>query len=210
MPQPPPFSWVIFLTLVVIFAASVTTFYLLVRRWTTQRQWVSLAEWAQQRRFRFRPAELSQLPAVLEPLKNHGAQVRLHLSDGQMILLQLQTDPPPGKRDVNRWNVLIQRSAPRLGAAAGLRPAAAPASLLDLLGFSQFPSLAVGHRFAVLATSSSSARAVAESALRTLAPADIGLLLAEDCLVLDFSARPFDPIELDRMIALAQQLERMT
>jgi hypothetical protein len=85
----------------------------------------------------------------------------------------------------------------------------APASLLDLMGLSQFPSLAVGQRFAVMATASTAARALSDSASRTLLPADIGLLVSGDYLVLDFSTRPFDPIELDRMIAVAQQLAQM-
>jgi hypothetical protein len=65
--QPPAFSWSIFLTLGVIFGASLTTFLLLVRRWTTQRQWVSLAEWARQRDFKFHPTQ-HDLPAALKNL----------------------------------------------------------------------------------------------------------------------------------------------
>ena len=67
----------------------------------------------------------------------------------------------------------------------------------------------IGHRLTVESTSYGTARALSESASRTLLPADIGMLLADDWIVLDFSTRPFDPIELDRMIALAQQLSQM-
>jgi hypothetical protein len=39
-----------------------------------------------------------------------------------------------------------------------------------------------------------------------LLPADIGLLLVEQNLVLDFSSRPFDPLEMQRIDALAEQI----
>jgi hypothetical protein len=207
--QPPTFSWTIFITLGVVFGASLTTFLLLVRRWTTQRQWVSLSEWASQRDFEFR-ANQAELPRALHKIAAGHVEVRLHLcSEDGVTLVQLQTDPPPGKVDPNRWNVLVRRARHRNADVAALRPANAPASLLDLFGLSQFPSLAIAHRFIVLATTSSAARLLSDSASRTLLPADIGLLSVDDWLVLDFSTRPFDPIELDRMLALAAQLSQM-
>jgi hypothetical protein len=39
-----------------------------------------------------------------------------------------------------------------------------------------------------------------------LLPPDVGLLLAGENLVLDFSTRPFDPLELQRVDALAEQI----
>lgn len=204
----PHFSWIIFLVLLIIFGASLAMFLALVRRWTTQRQWVSLAQWARQRGLKF-SAPPRQLPAVLAPLGAAGLQIRLCLCDKTASFLQLQTDPPPGRTIPDRWNVLLFRTPqPRSGLAA-LRPAAAPASLLDLMGLSQFPALKIAHRFVVLSTTSSAARLLAHSASRTLVPADIGLLAADQCLLLDFSSRPFDPIELDRILAIARQLHRM-
>jgi hypothetical protein len=203
------FSWTILLALLVILIASLTMFLLLVRRWTTQRQWVSLAEWARQREFRHRPAELSELPAALQPLRSADVQIRLRLCGEGVTVIQLQTRPAEGRNEPNRWNVLVRRRPRRQTNPAGLRPANAPASLLDLFRLSQFPSLAAGHRFVVVATSSSSAHALSDSASRTLLPADIGLLLVDDSIVLDFSTRPFDPIELDRMLSLAEQLGHM-
>ncbi len=208
-PAPPPFTWTIFLTLAVILASSLAMFVLLVRRWTTQRQWVSLAEWAKERGFRFRPTDPAVLPKALHQLRTGGVQPRLHLCSEEVSVVQLCTDPPEGGIEPNRWNVLIQQRAAIAKEPAALRPASAPASLLDLFGLSPFPALAVAHRFSVLSTNSSAARALAESASRTLMPADIGLLLIDDSILLDFSTRPFDPIELDRMIALGKQLSQM-
>jgi hypothetical protein len=209
-PETPSFSWTIFLTLWVIAAASLLMFLLLVRRWTTQRQWVSLAEWARDRRFTFQSTDLTGLPKALEPLRQVNVRFRLHLCSDRVTVAQLETDPAGDSVQPNRWNVLVQRRPTERKEVAGLRPAAAPASVLDLMGLSQFPSLAIAQRFTVMATSSAAARALADSASRTLLPADIGLFISSDYLVLDFSTRPFDPIELDRMIAVAQQLVQMT
>jgi hypothetical protein len=208
-PEPPSFSWIIFLTLLLIAAASLLMFLLLVRRWTTQRQWVSLAEWARDRRFTFQTTDIEGLPKVLEPLKRVNVRFRLHLCSDVVTVAQLETDPAAPSLPPNRWNVLVQRRAAPRNEAAGLRPAGAPASLIDLMGLSPFPSLAIANRFTVFALSSTAARALSDSPSRTLLPADIGLLVSGDYLVLDFSTRPFDPIELDRMIAVAQQLVRM-
>ena len=46
--QPPPFSFTILLTLLVLLGASVGVFWLLVRRSTSHRQWVTLKEWARE------------------------------------------------------------------------------------------------------------------------------------------------------------------
>ena len=59
-----------------------------------------------------------------------------------------------------------------------------------------------------MGTEPTAARDLARSTLMALLPPDLGLLLVGRHLLLDFSARPFDPIEFGRMIALADQLGR--
>jgi hypothetical protein len=49
---------------------------------------------------------------------------------------------------------------------------------------------------------------LSKSQARALLPPDIGMLLHGQYMVLDFSSRPFDGIELGRMVALAEQLEQ--
>jgi hypothetical protein len=61
-------------------------------------------------------------------------------------------------------------------------------------------------RFIVFGTDSAAARALSKSHARALLPPDVGLLLHGRHVVLDFSTRPFDGIELGRMVALAEQL----
>jgi hypothetical protein len=198
MTPQPTFSLAILLTLLVMLGASVLTFALLVRRWTTQRQWISLAEWARQRSMRFRPVTDQPLPAALAaPLEQHAPRLALHLGDERITVMQLQTQDAGNAPDHSRrWNLLLRKVPHRRTHIAGLRPAHAAASLMDLLGLEPYPSLAMGHRFIVLSSSSLAARALANSAAHTLLPADLGLLVCDEHILIDFSSRPFDPIEL--------------
>jgi hypothetical protein len=50
------------------------------------------------------------------------------------------------------------------------------------------------------------ARAAVASMLIALLPHDLGLILHGRRLILDFSTRPFDGIELSRIVALVEQL----
>src|SRR6185503_5323259 len=166
------FSWEIFLSLFAIFAASLMMFLLLVRRWTTRRQWTSLAEWARQRQFRMRPRKGDELPPVLEPLQKLNARLRLSLLNEEATLIQVDTEAPaqPGSNrpQRNAWNLLIRRRVKRAANPAGLRPVNAAASAVDLFGLLQYPSLGAGKRFTVLSTTPTDARALADSASKTL------------------------------------------
>jgi hypothetical protein len=205
LPHHPQLSWGILLTMFLVLLGSTAMFTLLVRRWTSRRTWVSLAQWCRESAFKLRPATRELLPRPLDAHVSSDEQVRLHLRDARTTLLQFQTDattpgtPPP------RWNVLIRRR-PNPGAVAGLRPTNAPASLIDLLELSQFPAMTNNERFIVQAADYSTARRLADTSARALLPPDVGLILLEHHLLLDFSARPFDPIEFGRMLALADQL----
>jgi hypothetical protein len=198
--HPPGFSISIFALLLLIFIASLLTFMVLVRRSTTRRRWVWLSEWAQQRKFSQRAS--NQFIAPLRKLLSGDFQILVQFSKPNLTLMQIQTQP------LQRWNLLVQKRRRSQAVAAGLRPVGSIASLLDLMPLTNFPSAAIGNRFIILAASSAAARAMLDSPSRTLLPADIGLLLSDDWLLLDFSTRPLDPIEMDRMLALAEQLGR--
>jgi hypothetical protein len=211
-PQPPPFSPLVLLTLLLVVAASSVTFWLLVRRATSHRQWVALGDWARDKRFRFRRAGPDAVPAPLDALRPPPT-VRLSLARGPTSLLQFEATGPapaatPGTLNAPRrilWNVLT-RELPSDWPATGLRPANATASLLDLFSLSSFPTLGATERFVAYGTDSAAARVVSKSMLRSLLPPDVGLLLHGRRLVLDFSDRPFDALEFGRMLALADQL----
>ena len=50
------------------------------------------------------------------------------------------------------------------------------------------------------------AQPMADGSSRALLPADLSLLRIDEDLVIDFSNRPFDPIELGRMLSMLDQL----
>jgi hypothetical protein len=108
--------------------------------------------------------------------------------------------------------VLISKLASgRSHPPAGLRPAHVRpgCSVIDLFKLTPFHSLG-NDRFAVHASEGRTANRLANSSVRALLPPDVGLLMHGRVILLDFSSRPFDPIELDRMIALAEQIATIT
>lgn len=232
-PQPPTFSWVIFLSLLAVLAASSVTFWLLMRRMTSHRQWVALSDWARDNRFRFSRLDLGEPPPPMTSVRGTKPSVRLQLTNGRTTFVQLtaegttptgavpappavanegsadRADPPvavvTARHDRVTWNLLI-RGMGGDWPPTGLRPTNAAASVLDLFSLSSFPTLAGTERFIAYGTDSAAARVLTKSMLRSLLPPDVGLLLHGSHLVLDFSGRPFDTIEFGRMLALADQL----
>lgn len=219
-PEPPPFSPLILLTLLLVVAASSVTFWLLVRRATSHRQWVAFSDWARDRRFRFARTGPETVPAPFDALKNVAPPlVRVSLSNKTTTLAQLEVPAPaatvtaaaataapvPSQPPRILWNVLI-REVGSEWPPTGLRPVNATASALDLFSLSSFPNLGATDRFIAYGTDTAAARVVSKSMLRSLLPPDVGLLLHGRRLVLDFSDRPFDTIEFGRMLALADQL----
>ncbi len=91
-------------------------------------------------------------------------------------------------------------------APVGADRAAHERSLADLFDLEAFPALLSSDRYTIHGADSATARAVARSMLVALLPHDLGLVLHARHLLLDFSARPFDGIELSRVLALADQL----
>jgi hypothetical protein len=202
-----------------VLGASVTMYWLLVRRWTSRRQWVSQAEWARQSGFRI-GREIRDgsscggigpiLPPPLDVLGADRLLVRMQLTGPRSIILQLQPTESDGASRPNSAspiNLLVRKLEAGWPPSA-LRPiqSAAGASVIDLYSLGSFPLMGAGHRFAVYGADSAAARALAQSSVRALLPQDVGLLLHGQQLVLDFSARPFDGLEFNRMIALAEQL----
>jgi hypothetical protein len=218
----PPLPVLIVLLLTV--GAASAMFIVLVWRATSHRRWVALSEWARERGFRFDPRPLRAPIPPLDAIRGTGLRARICLTDRRTLLAEIQTESsapavesgepiptngpstspavPPTTRS---WHVLI-RPIEADWRPTGARPAQARASLLDLFSLASFPLLGASERFVIYGADSAAARALAGSSARALLPPDIGLLLHGRQLLLDFSARPFDAIEFDRMIALADQI----
>ena len=203
----PSFSWLVLFTLLLVLGVSVVIFVWQVRRWTTHRGWRALLDWSRERGFRLsRPAD----KVAGEPFDRlREAKVTTLLESGPTAVMQVVTAPvtpaTAAPTEPARWHVLVRQ----LGAPwppTGLRPAQAPGSLLDHFSLSSYPRMGEVERFVVFGTDSEAARILSRSQARALLPPDIGLLLHGRQMVLDFSTRPFDGIELGRMVALAEQL----
>ena len=221
----PRFSPVVLITLLVLLAVSAAVFVWQVLRWTSQPGWRALLDWSRERGFRLsRP--LGAAAAPREPFDRFGgARIVTLLESGETRAMQLEVPAAtaattPGAtqtagaaaadgsaNEPSRWHVLVRQISSGWP-ATGLRPANLPASLLDQFSLSSYPRMGETDRFVVFGTDSAAARALSKSHARALLPPDIGLLLHGRHLVLDFSTRPFDGIELGRMVALADQLVR--
>jgi hypothetical protein len=203
-----PISPLVLSTLFVILAASVWVFATLVKRETRNRRGLALGQWARSRNLRSMPTD-ADLPA-LAPLKQFKPEIQLLFHGENLTVVQFHTAEtvlasavlPP-----RQWHLLFRK----LGATwptTALRPTAHAISAVDIFSLSSYPSLMPTQRFVIFGAEPKSARALAESSASALLPADVGLILYGDSLILDFSSRVFDEIEFDRLIDLAEQLEQ--
>ena len=196
----------------VILFGSALTFSILVRRWTTQRHRVAMSEWGRQRGFRLEiAADVRTFGAPLNVLGGYNPQPAVCLDDGRTRILAVVADPParpdglPGTGQVT-WRLLLRRIEPTLR-PAGLRPTGARHSFLDLFSLSSFAAGGT-ERFMLFAADSEAAREFPTHAVQSLTPGDVGVLVQDGAMVLDFSSRPFDDLEFNRMNALADQLSQ--
>ncbi len=130
----------------------------------------------------------------------------MSLTRGPLTLLRLTT-PSSGAPSSGTlvWNILI-RELDHAWKPAGLRPIDKPHSFLDLFSLTAFPALLPPERFVVCGSDAKAAREMAKSPARGLLPPDIGFMIHGPYVTLDFSARPFDTIEFERMLVVMEQV----
>ncbi len=204
--MPPTFSIWIFLGLVAVLGTSSLMFWLHARRWTHNRLWVALGDWANRNRFRLRRATKAIVPGPLGGLTLPPPRALVALVGADTVILQLDTPASSdGTKPPQRWNVLLRRIGSDWPPTA-LRPAMHERSLVDLFELASFPALLSSERYTIHGTDAPAARAVVGSMLMALLPHDLGLILHGRSLILDFSTRPFDGIELSRVVSLTDQL----
>jgi hypothetical protein len=207
-------SSLVLLILFLAFAAAVGMFWWLITRESSNRRMQAIQEWARGARFRILPRGHQPAPLPLEAL---GAPPRvLECLTSERCTLVRCNLPPANAVDAvspatatptppRQWHLLIW-PIPGNWPAAALRPAHATRSLCDLLTLPA--QLSEGtQRFTICCGDRSIARLLGRSSARGLLPPDIGLLLLGRHLLLDFSERPFDAIEFNRMIAVAEQVK---
>ena len=193
----PTISPAVMSVLIVTLGASLWTFHLLTQRWTRDRSRTLLAEWAGERRYELRWSPRTVLPPVLRRL-GATAEVPTTLTRDGLSLLRILA--PTGT-----WHLLLKQTE-LVWTPAALRPRHAGNSLADAFELPGFPAVLASERFVVCAAESRAARRMAAAPARGLLPPDIGLLVHGSYVMLDFSHRPFDVVEFDRMLAVMEQL----
>jgi hypothetical protein len=200
---PSTFSTIDLLLMLLVFSTSSAVFYFLSRRWTTDRRQAALEDWADEHQFRLARHPKTKLPESLQSLTTLNTQVEVTLIHDQLTLIRIATDLNPPELP-KRWNLLIRQSK-TARTPAGLRPIGHQSSFLDLFSLTDYPSMS-SERFIICAADSRAAREMAKSHTRGLIPADIGLILHGQFITLDFSNRPFDTIEFERMLVVMEQV----
>jgi hypothetical protein len=200
-------AWPVPVVLLIVLVSSSVIFRMLVRRWTRHRHWLELSRWADDNRMQLFDARHAAVPAPLANCTRPAATASIAITSQSLVIAQLHTEKQQrtDSSQFVQWHVMV-RSTETHWPPTGLRPRANASSVLDLFPLSSFPSMAPPERFVIFGTDSAAARRIAKSSLLALLPPDIGLLLNGSALVIDFSARPFDAIELSRLCALTEQL----
>jgi hypothetical protein len=200
-------AWPVPVVLLIVLIASSVIFRMLVHRWTKHRHWLELSRWADDNRMKLLDAQHAKVPPPLDHCTKPAATASTTITSKTLSIAQLHTEKAQrtDSSQFVRWHVMV-RTTETKWPPTGLRPRANPSSVLDLFPLTSYPSMAPPERFVIFGTDSAAARRVAKSSLLALLPPDIGLLLHGSSLVIDFTARPFDAIELSRLCALTEQL----
>jgi hypothetical protein len=201
-----PLSPAILITLLLILGLSVWVFATLVKRETRRRRAIALAQWARSKNLRV-IANSTDLPA-LSPLKSFNSRAQAIFTSSALTLAQVHTSNAgltTAAAAPRLWNVIL-RTLPAPWPTTALRPTAHEVSFVDLFSLSSFPSLMPTQRFMIFGQDPRAAKTLAESTIPALLPPDIALVLDGNQLILDFTTRPFDEIEFERLMDLADQL----
>jgi hypothetical protein len=174
---------------------------LLLRRWTTQRRWVALADWANSQEFRICGEVRAAMPDVVRELTSPPPRVLMSLAGRETTIVQIEA----AGGGAGRWNLLI-RKLEMSWPVTCLRPTTSGQSALDFFPLAEMQTVSLGQRFELYSEQSTALRALAHSSVAALLPANVGLGLVGQNLILDFSSRPFDAIEMQRLLAVAEQL----
>lgn len=184
--------------------ASVLMLNQLLRRHTVGRARFKKWEWAVNRGFRTGSLATLNIDA-LDEIRDHVLQPLEHYEsrDGLTSIYRLHSV----SRDmqVQTWHVLV-RYVDGYSTPIALRPTTAAVSLVDLMQLQLFPKLSSETRFNVYGLRAIDARQLATGPCRALLPPDIGLIRNADAIILDFTTRPFDPVELSRVCSVAEQI----
>lgn len=193
---------IILALLLVILAASSLIFFISVHRETAHRAQMRLAEWAEQNRFARLNIEFGP-PRPLDAIPSLRMTIGLYNRNTRLVHVRSPA-PDPGDPPL-QWNLAIRHVATS-SPPVGLRAADVARSVVDLFKLEPSPKQSANARFVIVGEDLVASHKMADGSSRALLPGDLSLLRIDEYLVLDFSSRPFDPIELGRMLSLLDQL----
>lgn len=204
-----------------VMVAAVAMFIYLTRRWTVGRRRERIRLWA--RSLGLGPTR--QLPDIL--VRTHTRlDVRVGFASEEGFALLLRSPNTPGAKNPNAarlWQLLgrrreVGRQSPR--DVTALRPTANASSVVDLfaVGYAMpgsellsHPSVATPDEFVLFSTADTQGGAIQEAielARGERVASDLGVILTSEWVVVDFSAREMDEVELERAWQLAGRLSR--
>jgi hypothetical protein len=203
-----PYSPAVPLSVLAVLIVSCLVYWLLVRRWTTQRAWLAMSDWAEEHGLIFRREAKAVVPQVIQALADPPPRAVMSASNGEVEVAQVVMPKGPNKATAGlpmRWNLVV-RKLESAWPTTGLRPRGRGHSLLDYLPLENMQAMSPSERFTLYGEQRAAAGLLGRSSAMALLPPDVGMLLLGQNLILDFSTRPFDPLELHRMDSLASQL----
>lgn len=204
--SPPHFAMSIFLTLLVCLIASLVMFVALLRRWITHRFHYELEQWAGQHRFEMSENPSAEaLPAPLNGPEGTGLSARWIFNSKDQIIAQVIL--APSADDVRVYNVCIA-SCPVNTPAVALKPTIVERTILDRFRLAPAASTS-SERFQIMGNDLSANLRISEATIAGIVPPDVAFLFVNGLMLIDFSSRPFDPIEFDRMLVLAEQIGKV-
>src|SRR4051812_21840461 len=120
--MPPPFSIWVLLGLLAVLLASCAMFWAHVQRWTHNRQWVALGDWANRNGFKLHRTKTASVPEPLSQLTLPPPRALVSLVGKKTVLLQMDTPAAGAETAPRRWNVLV-REIEAIWPVTALRPA---------------------------------------------------------------------------------------
>lgn len=187
----------IFASLGLMLLGGIVIFSYLVHRETHRRGDVLLSDWARSRQMKRLDRERG-VPAPLDAWDHRGISLLTGFAGGAITVARVQTS------EGLKWNCLI-RSLETSASISGVRSVEASSTLLDLIDLPILPGQGQQHRVVAMGYDIASARALMDR-VAPLIPADLSLIRFDRFILIDFSGRPFDPVELARITQLTEQL----
>jgi hypothetical protein len=197
-------SLFIWLTLAICLAVSIGVFAYLVRRETVRRRNLQMRQWAAQRGLNELELQSPHAMTRLGPIATRVVRIFRIYADDSVAIVQIRTrESELTGASSPHWNLLI-RHLPSNWKPTALRPTSLDVCFIDLLPLTSFPSLLTHPQFVIFGSDARAARALANGLPLGIVPPDIGLFVQDDLLFLDFTDRPFDEIEFERVLELSR------